>query len=135
MALTQIEEISQKIKPIAEKYNMELILLFGSRATTHFRKDSDFDVAYYANKELSFEERSGLYCELSELLESDRIDLLDVKTIKPLIFYEIMKNCRVLYAESILKFYELRVYAFNRFQDEVKSLFQFKFDRLKAKYL
>lgn len=125
----------EEIKEVANKLGIDLLLLFGSRASGRFRKDSDFDIAYVANEELSFEERGELYNVISDQVGSDRIDLLDMKKIKPLIFYEIMRNCKVLYAKDMMKFYNLRAYAFNRFQDEVKPLFKMKFERLKAQYL
>lgn len=42
--MSEIEEIKQKIKPVAKKYNLTCIWLFGSYAKKKQRKDSDIDI-------------------------------------------------------------------------------------------
>lgn len=126
---------NQKIKEIAEKNGVDIIMLFGSRAVGNFRPNSDFDIAYFTNSNFSYEQEGKLFTDLSDVFGTDRIDLLNIKKIKPLILYEIMRNAKVLFARDMLRFYEIRAYAFNRFQDEVKPLFKMKFERLKEKYL
>src|ERR1035437_11199737 len=49
------------LKNVSEKLGVDLVLLFGSRADGSNRKDSDFDIAYSADKNLSSDEESELH--------------------------------------------------------------------------
>jgi predicted nucleotidyltransferase len=123
-----------QIKEIGEKYDIELVLLFGSRADGSFRKDSDFDIAYKAERPLNSYEKDQLFILLMRHLGSDNLHIVDMRDVKPLFLYEIMNNCKVLYAKNMMDFYELRVYALRRFEDEVKPLYNIIFERLKNEY-
>jgi|SRR3989344_1859269 len=129
-----MEEKSKEIKlaETAEKLGVDLILLFGSRADGSNRKDSDFDIAYRSSKVL--ENTDALFNIIEEYFGSDNLQIIDLNIVKPLFLYEIMNNCKVLYAKDMMEFYDLRCYALGRYYDEVKPLYQIKFDQLKTKY-
>jgi len=55
-----------KIKEIAQKYNLEMVLLFGSQVNGRTKPDSDIDIAYSAQKLLSTDEKIGLNKELCD---------------------------------------------------------------------
>jgi len=118
---------------VAQKIGVDLIVLFGSRADGSNRKDSDFDIAYRSKEPL--ESESELFNILMDYFGSDNLHLLNIRDIKPLTLYEIMRNCKVLYAENMMDFYNLRVYSFRRFEDEVKPLYEIIFNKLKKQYL
>ena len=42
--MSEIEQISKKIKPVAKKYNLSCVWIFGSYAKKKQRKDSDIDI-------------------------------------------------------------------------------------------
>ena len=125
---TEKEELEKK----ARELGVDLILLFGSRADGSNRKDSDFDIAYRSKKPLDPE--NDLFGPIMNYLGSDNLHILNLHTIKPLTLYEIMRNCKVLYAENMMDFYNFRAYAFRRFYDEVQPLYENIFDRLKKEY-
>ena len=50
----------QQIRKIAQKYDLELILLFGSRVEGKIHKESDFDVAYSSSRDLGLMEEAQL---------------------------------------------------------------------------
>jgi len=126
---------AQALADTVQKIGVDLVLLFGSRADGSNRPDSDFDIAYRSDKPLDMEADHVLSQALIEYTGSDNIHVLNIRPVKPLTLYEIMRNCKVLYAKNMMDFYELRVYAFRRFEDEVKPLFDMKFEQLKAQYL
>ena len=128
-----IAEIQNGLSTIAEKLGIDLILLFGSRADGSNRKDSDFDIAYRSKKPLDSD--SGVFQAVMDYTGSDNLHILDLRPVQPLTLFEVLNNCKVLYAENMADFYNLRCYAMKRYYDEVKPLFQLKFDRLKAQYL
>ena len=42
--MSELEKIKEKIKPVAEKYNLVYVWVFGSYAKKKQRKDSDIDI-------------------------------------------------------------------------------------------
>lgn len=121
----------EKIKNIAESYNLKLVLLFGSRAQGMAYQVSDFDIAYLSKKELSLEEESRLIIELAPIFRSENIDLVNLKKAPPLLFYAIFQNCQILYEEESLLFSTLRAYAFKRYI-ESKLFYEEKYKKLEA---
>lgn len=121
----------KKLREIAEKYDLKLLLLFGSRAGNKkfLHKESDFDVAYLSQKDLDLEEEAKLVCDLMPVFKSEKIDLMNLKKASPFLFYSIFQNCRILYADDPLLFYYLRSYAFKRYI-EAKPLYQKKSERI-----
>ena len=117
---------------IAQKYSLELILLFGSRANKKNQRESDFDVAYLSKKALDLEEESKLIVELAPVFKSENIDLANLKKASPLLSFAITNNCQILYEENPLIFPTLRVYAFKKYI-ETKPLYEEKFKRLQNK--
>lgn len=127
-------ELSQKqkdgLKKIAEKYELKLLVLFGSSATGKTHKESDVDVAYLAEKNLELGDEARLIIELVPALKSKLVDLVNIHLAPPLLLYAITDHGQVLYQTNPLSFYELRAYAFKRYV-EAKPLFELKEQRLK----
>jgi len=131
--IKDIENKEITLARAAKKIGVDLVLLFGSQADGSNRRDSDFDIAYRSKKPL--ESDSDLFHILMDYVGSENLHILNLRDIKPLTLYEIMRNCKVLYAEDMLDFYNLRAYAFRRFEDEVKPLYELISNRLKKQYL
>ena len=72
-----IDEISRRIRPIAEKYHLKTVYLFGSYARGDAREDSDIDLLVdLSGADLSgFFAIGGLYNDLETALQKE-IDLL-----------------------------------------------------------
>ena len=121
-----------RIQKIAQKYKLELLLLFGSRVSKKNYKESDFDIAYLSERELNLEEEAKLIVELAPFFKSENIDLVNLKKAKPLLFYSIFRNCQLLYTKDVLTFPILRAYAFKKYI-ETKPLYEEKFKRFQKK--
>lgn len=117
---------------IAQKYSLELVLLFGSRAQKKNHRESDFDIAYLSKKDLNLKEESKLIVELAPIFQSENIDLVNLRKAPPLLFYAIAKDCKALYERSPLSFANLRAYSFKKYI-ETKSLYEEKFKRLEER--
>ncbi len=109
---------NQKIKNIAKKYDLNLLLLFGSQAKDKkfLHKESDFDIAYRSKKDLSGKEIIDLNCDFIDFFHCDRIDLVDLKKDNPLLKYEIAQNSKLLYGEEI-DYLEFKALAFRKYVD------------------
>ena len=86
--------INIKIEDIAKKYNINFLVYFGSYNTPYFNKESDIDIAFLAEKPLSYEKSMELLEELIHYHKKCEIDLVDLNRAEPLIKYEIAKNGR-----------------------------------------
>ncbi len=123
-----------KLAEAAQKLGVDLILLFGSRADGSNRPDSDFDIAYRSQKALADEAYHDLSRALREYIGSDNLHTLDLHDARALTLYEVMRKAKVLYAEHMRDFYQLRAGAFRRYEDEAKPLYEIIFNRLKREY-
>lgn len=124
-------ENTKKLREIAEKYSLKLLLLFGSRVGNKkfLHRESDFDVAYLSGKNLGLTEEAELTCDLMSIFRNEKIDLVNLKKASPFLFYSIFQNCQVLYADDSLLFYYLRSYAFKKYI-EATPLYQKRSERI-----
>ncbi len=104
-----------KIAKIAKKFQLKLIVIFGSFVSGKNRKDSDLDIAVLGSREVSFKEQISLINELSQIFNKN-IDLSVLNRANPLLLFQASKNPILLYGsrEEFLKF---KLYAFNAYND------------------
>lgn len=120
-----------KIKGLAEKYELKLLLQFGSSVTGKMHKESDVDVAYLSSRELSLREEASFVIELMPILKNKFIDIVNIHKAPPLLLYAISRQGKILYQATPTKFHEFRAYAFKRYI-EAKPLFELMEERLLA---
>jgi len=104
-----------KITKIAKKFQLKLVVIFGSFASGKNKKDSDLDIAILGSKDVSLKEQINLINELSRVFNRN-IDLSVLNKANPLLLFEASKNSILLYGsrEDFLKF---KLYAFNAYND------------------
>lgn len=66
-----IEELKQKIAPIADKYGLQAVYLFGSRARGDAHADSDYDFYIEKGKLHSLFQLAGLRLDLVDVLKNN----------------------------------------------------------------
>lgn len=96
----------ERIVKVAKKFNLKLILLFGSQAERKTHKESDVDLAFLAEKKLSFEQEILLNTAFCNIFGTDRVDTVNLRTANPLLKHEIAKNYQLLYGtkEDLFEF-------------------------------
>lgn len=104
-----------KIAKIAKRFQLKLIIIFGSFANGKNRDDSDLDIAVLGSKEVSFKEQIGLINELAAVFNKN-IDLSVLNRANPLLLFEASKNPILLYGKRE-EFSKFRLYAFNAYND------------------
>ena len=102
-----IDEISSRIRPVAEKYHLRAVYLFGSYARGEARDDSDVDLLVdLSGADLSgFFAIGGLYNDLEAALQKE-IDLITTvaleqscRRMSDKLFHEVVnKERREIYA-------------------------------------
>ncbi|MBU4480926.1 nucleotidyltransferase domain-containing protein [Patescibacteria group bacterium] len=101
----------RKLKELAEKYQLKLMILFGSQVKERFHQESDVDVAYLSKKDLSGKEIIALDCDLIDVFSQDRVDLTNLRQDNPFLSSEIAKNSQLLYGKE-MDYLEFKAFAF-----------------------
>ena len=103
-----IEELGQKIAPIAQKYDIPAVYIFGSYARNEATENSDVDVLFQREGSKIIGWIIGaLYEELSETLGKG-LDLVTTETLEqestkertPWFVESLLKERRLIYAKS-----------------------------------
>lgn len=113
--MLKIIKEKKKIRGLAEKYGLDLIILFGSFAAGKNRKESDVDIAVRSKKDFSLSDELSFLRNLNKIIPG-RIDLSIINHANPLHLYEISKNAILLYG-SKKDFIKFKLYAFHRYND------------------
>lgn len=121
---------------IIDKYNMELLVVFGSYASNKNNQGSDLDLGYKCFYFLTESEEIELLNELSQFYKRVDIDLVNLTKAEPILKVEIAKKGKLLYGskEKFEKFsiYAAGIYADTKFlyDDRRKTLEK----KIKARY-
>lgn len=63
--IPQIDQIKEKmLGELSDKYELKLVVLFGSQVSGRTHQESDYDVAYLSEKKLSSEEKTDFMYDL-----------------------------------------------------------------------
>lgn len=93
-----IKDIENLVKPIAEKYKVKEIYLFGSYARGEANASSDLDFLVYGGEKFKLTMIFSLAEELREVLKKD-VDVFEINEInKDSNFYNIIMKERLLVA-------------------------------------
>lgn len=120
---------TKQLEKIAQKHDLEMLLLFGSRAEAnnkYLRQDSDFDIAYLAKNNLDLSKEARLICDLMPVFKSDKIDLANIKKAGPLLLHEIFKTHKILFCADLEKYFQYQMYALRKYR-EAKPLFDLEY--------
>ena len=115
----QIHRISQ----IAEKFKLDLMLLFGSFATGKARPESDIDIAVRCkNAKFDFMDYGRLCGDLEEVFGGkNKIDLSIINVADPFFLKKITENCRLLFGHE-RNLAELKIRAYKQYVDHREFL-------------
>ena len=93
-----ISEISNIVAPIAEKYGVKKVFLFGSRARGDYREDSDYDFSIDPGELTDYFE----YMSFVEELESvfGKVNVVSKRTLREDGFYQNMIADEILIYDS-----------------------------------
>ena len=111
----------EQLKPIAKRYGLRLIVLFGSQVTGRTHAESDVDVAVLAQRALSPSKRLALWSDLSRVLKAD-VDLTLLDRASPVLSNRIARNHRLLYEAKRRDWEKYRSYMLRRYWDAGKFI-------------
>jgi len=126
----------EKIEQIAQKYSLEMLLLFGSQISGKTHKESDYDIAYLSEMDFSIEDEGRLIIDLLPIVEGrdERIiNLVNIKKTTPLILYAMTAHAQILYEKDTVTFAQLRAYAFKKYI-EMKPMYKERERRMQKQF-
>ena len=115
--LPSLDEIRRLLLPLTRQEDLQLIILFGSRAQGSIHPQSDIDLAFLFDQPV---DPLSLTNRVVRLLHTDRVDVVDLRRTTPLLAFSAAKNGRILYEGSPGIFNNFYSYAFRRFIDTAK---------------
>ncbi len=114
----------EKLEHLAQCYDLDLIVVFGSQATGRARPDSDIDVAVrlmhrdWDNPEGELD----LVGELVGALGNGDVDVVFLNGASPLLLFEVARTGTPVYQRKPTTFMEFQSYAARRYYDHRKFL-------------
>lgn len=90
-----------QMEEICRKHRLVLAYLHGSYAQGNPGPLSDIDVAVMGRRKLGWQELGDISADLSDLLEDDAIDLVDLRTIPDHLAHRILKEGVCLFARNL----------------------------------
>ncbi len=110
-----ITELKNNITSLAQKYNLELVVLFGSQANGKTHKNSDLDIAILKDGDLSNENEWQFANEISRISGIKNVEVINIKTASPILLKEITDKGINLYEKKSGLFSFERMRAFKMF--------------------
>lgn len=105
-------------KKIAQKYDLDLLIVFGSQANNTKNHLSDLDLAFFRLKSFSPEEENNLAEDLMYLHKRADIDIINIKNNpNALLRYQIFMEGKPLYEKKKELFKKMRWQAYIDFED------------------
>ena len=115
--MVDLEKIKPKIKKLAEKYNLSLVLLFGSQASGKTHSQSDVDLAFLTAVSMSLKNIAEMQDDFSETLKLEKIEMIALNGAHPFLLKQAAIKGRALYEKESSLFAKFKIYAFKRFME------------------
>ena len=119
-----MSKIKERIREIADRYGLQIIYTFGSRAKEAlgivegeiehlYAKPSDLDIGIKPEKSLKVEEKIEIALALEDIFELSRVDLIVIPDIPTFLALEIVTG-ELLYAKDLIYEAEYQLYIMRR---------------------
>ncbi|MBC8414340.1 MAG: nucleotidyltransferase domain-containing protein [Nitrospira sp.] len=112
-----VGKLQTALSPLFTSSEIKLIVLFGSYAKKTVHKKSDLDLAFLYDEVINIIDLTN---EISQLLHTSNIDIIDIRKAKPLLKHSIMKHGIIIYEREPGIFNETASLAFRRYVDTGK---------------
>ena len=110
---------SGQLQPIAQKFGVGLIVLFGSVARGKIHEESDIDIGVLTDRPITFNKRLKLWYELSSLFRAD-IDLAMLNHAEPVFGFQVARDGKLLFERDKFAWENWRSYKIRQYWDTKK---------------
>lgn len=105
---SEIDKIKPKIKELAEKYDLSLVVLFGSQATGRIHQKSDIDIAVLGAKKFYMPK---LMIDFDRIFKRDDIEIVDLGVASPTLMHCVVRDGKALFEKDADTFFNWKLYA------------------------
>lgn len=102
---------SQKIKQIAEKYELDLVVLFGSQATGLANTKSDVDLAVAGSQAEVLDGLLKITSDFCLTFSREDVEVVSLASAAPTLWQAVTRDGKLLYEKSPGYFWRWKVYA------------------------
>ncbi|OHA23268.1 MAG: hypothetical protein A3G52_00680 [Candidatus Taylorbacteria bacterium RIFCSPLOWO2_12_FULL_43_20] len=124
------DDIKQRIADLAQKYGLDLVVLFGSQATGRTHPKSDVDIGYLSDQALDYQKEFAIQEDLFRLFRRTDVELVNLSRISPVMKKLVSDEGVVLYEREPGLFARFSMYAFKLFV-ETKKIRELRYQSLK----
>jgi predicted nucleotidyltransferase len=119
VSLPFIPPAKDQLQPIAQKYGLRFIVLFGSVARGRVHEESDIDIGVYTEKNITFNRRLKLWLELCQVFNAE-IDLAVLNHAEPVFGALVARDGKLLYEGKKYAWETWRSYKTRQYWDTKK---------------
>ncbi len=102
-----VQKFKPELKKIAEKYGIDMMVLFGSQATGKTHPKSDVDIAVLARTKFDI---YRLMIELYEIFKRSDVEVVDLSSVSPTLMRAVARDGRLIYEKHPGAFLKWKVY-------------------------
>ncbi|WP_456277222.1 type VII toxin-antitoxin system MntA family adenylyltransferase antitoxin [Bacillus sp. AK128] len=106
----------QMVEVLQKKTNPDFVILFGSFAKGTPRVESDVDLAYFSEKQLSSYDRFNLANDLALICERE-VDLVDTREINTIFSMQIFENGIPIYIQNENEYTRQKIKAYRMYAE------------------
>lgn len=110
---------TEKLSPIAKRFGIRLMVVFGSAARGKTHDESDIDVGVLTDRPITFDQRLKLWHALSFLFRTE-IDLAMLNHADPVFGFEVARDGRLLFERDKDAWENWRSYKIRQYWDTKK---------------
>lgn len=92
-----LSRLREQLAPLYENPEIDLVILFGSRAAGEMHAESDIDLALRGRGPLDLVAMTN---QVTQLLRTDRVDVVDLRRASPVLMMEVVRGGVLLYERS-----------------------------------
>lgn len=113
----------KELKEIAKRFDLSLVIAFGSQVTGKFKLDGDLDIAVLfdsSRRQITTELGSALLEALARIFPAYRLDLVILNFADPLLKFRVSQEGMVLYQKGEHLFQRFRLSSIKQHIDSAK---------------
>lgn len=122
MLLTKKQK--EKIQQLGKKYNLKLILLYGSFARGENHPGSDVDIAVLGKEAINLDTLLSIYSEMYAIFgqnQQGELDLNSLHNVNPIYRFYVMRDSILLFGKTV-DYYSFKAYTFRDYQESQSLL-------------
>ena len=104
----------EKIKAVAEKYDLEFVVLFGSQATGQTHEKSDVDLGVISRSEVNW---GQLFLDFSFLFRRNDVETVNLAMASPTLWRAVARDGKLLYEKNEGFYRRWKIYAWKIWLD------------------